>query len=224
MRKRIVMLALGAAVGAVTAAMAADMGKQSNPPYEAYEPDFSWAGPYVGLHGGAAIGASYDSEEPRVPLGGHYIGAHMGLNAIVAGNIVLGVEGSFSSSSVAGQVQYVDADPFVGVSTLTERINWIASLRARAGLAMDGWMPYVTAGVAQADSTRTTGLLQTLTHGHSGWTIGAGVEWMLTPQWILRGEYRYYSFRPATYNWAAGGPSAVDFNFNTFEFGFNYKF
>jgi outer membrane immunogenic protein len=66
--------------------------------------------------------------------------------------------------------------------------------------------------------------MQTITRRHSGWTVGAGVEWMFAPNWVARGEYRYYSFGPRTLDWAIGGPSAVDFNFSTIEFGLNYKF
>jgi outer membrane immunogenic protein len=26
-----------------------------------------------------------------------------------------------------------------------------------------------------------------------GWVAGGGLEWMITPNWLLRGEYLYYS-------------------------------
>jgi outer membrane immunogenic protein len=28
----------------------------------------------------------------------------------------------------------------------------------------------------------------------SGWVAGAGYEWMIAPNWALRGEYLYYGF------------------------------
>ena len=28
----------------------------------------------------------------------------------------------------------------------------------------------------------------------SGWVVGAGYEWMIAPNWSLRGEYLYYGF------------------------------
>jgi opacity protein-like surface antigen len=225
MRKRTATLALGAVVGFTTMVSAADMRPRSVPPEKTYTPDFSWAGLYLGLHGGAARGASHDSEEPTVRLGGQYIGAQVGFNALVAGNLVLGIEGDISAGGPAGFVQYIDnSDPLLGPVTLTEQIQWFASLRGRAGLAMGDWMPYVTAGWARGDSTRTTGQLQIITHGHSGWTIGAGVEWMFAPHWTVKGEYKYYSFGPVPYEWAVGGPSSVNFNFSTAEIGLNYKF
>jgi opacity protein-like surface antigen len=159
-----------------------------------------------------------------VPLGGQLIGAQVGYNALVTGNLVLGIEGSISAGGPGGFVQYIDTEPALGPVTLTEQVNWIASLRGRVGWATGDWMPYLTAGWARADSTRTTGLLQIITHGHSGWTAGVGVEWMFAPHWTLRGEYRYYSFGAVPYEWAVGGTSAVDFNFSTAEIGLNYKF
>jgi outer membrane immunogenic protein len=224
MRKRTMTLALGALVGLTTMVSAADMRQPPVPPEKTYTPEFGWAGFYAGLHGGAGIGTSRDSEEPTVPLGGHYIGAQVGFNFIAGGSFLLGIEGDFSSGGVGGLTQYVDATPELGPVTLTEQINWFASLRGRAGLVMGDWMPYVTAGWARADSTRTTGLLQTITQGHSGWTIGAGVEWMFAPHWTVKGEYKYYSFGPMTYEWAVGGTSTVNFNFSTAEIGLNYKF
>jgi outer membrane immunogenic protein len=224
MRKRIVTLALGAMVGLTTMVSAADMRQLPVPSAKTRTPDFSWAGLYVGLHAGAARGASHDSEEPTVRLSGQYIGAQIGFNALVAGNLVLGIEGDMSAGGPSGFVQYIDAEPMLGPVTMTEQINWIASLRGRAGVAMGDWMPYLTAGWARADSTRTTGLLQIITHGHSGWTFGAGVEWMFAPRWTLRGEYRYYSFGSVPYEWAVGNTSSVNFNFSTAEIGLNYKF
>jgi len=159
-----------------------------------------------------------------VPLDGEFVGLQIGFNAIVGNNFMLGIEGGLSSGGLAGLVQYVDAEPILGPVTLTEQIHWIASIRGRAGWVMGDWMPYVTAGWARADSTRTTGFMQTITLGHSGWTAGAGIEWMFAPHWTLRAEYKYYSFGPMTYEWAIGGPSIVNFNFSTAEIGLNYKF
>jgi outer membrane immunogenic protein len=223
MRKRTLTLALGI-VFVVAAETASATDFAGLPPRGPVAPEFGWAGPYIGLHFGVAGGASHDSEEPDVPLRGRHFGAHAGYNALVAGNLVLGIEGSVSAGGPGGMVQYIDAEPMLGPVTMTEQINWIASLGGRAGFALGDWMPYVAFGLARADATRTTGLLQTITRGHSGWTVGAGVEWMFAPNWTARGEYKYYSFRPSTYDWAVGGPSSVDFNFSTVEIGVNYKF
>jgi opacity protein-like surface antigen len=225
MRKHVLALALGIAVGIAGSASATDLTGAAPPPWKSYSPEFSWAGAYFGLHGAAAGGASYDSDEPKVPLGGQYVGAQVGFSTIVGGSLLLGLEGDYSASSIHGFIQYIDLDdPLLADVTLTEQVRWIATLRGRVGLPMGHWMPYVTAGWARADSTRTTGELQTITLGHSGWTVGAGVELMLTPHWTVKGEYKYFSFGPMTYEWAVGGPSSVGFNFSTVEFGLNYRF
>jgi opacity protein-like surface antigen len=223
MHQRVLTLALGIGISAIAApASAADFGGLPQRP--AFAPQFSWAGPYVGLHFSLTSGTSHDSEEPDFPIRSQYVGAHAGYNALVTGNLVLGIEADISAGGPGGFIQYIDADPMLGPVTLTEQINWMASLRGRAGFAMGDWMPFVSLGLSHADATRTTGFMQTITRGHSGWTFGAGVEWMFAPNWVARGEYRYYSFGPRTLDWAIGGPSAVDFNFSTLEFGLNYKF
>lgn len=225
MRRHGVILALGTAFGIAGSASATDIAGSPVPPWTSYTPEFSWAGAYFGVHGAAALGTSRDSDEPDIPIGGQYVGAQVGFNALVAGSLILGIEGGYSASSIHGFIQYIDTDDaLLGDLTLTEDINWIASLRGRVGLPMGNWMPYLTAGWAHVDSTRTTGELQTLTLGHSGWTVGAGVEWMLSPHWTLRGEYKHFSFGAMNYEWGIGGTSSVNFNFSTVEFGLNYRF
>ena len=48
----------------------------------------------------------------------------------------------------------------------------------------------VTAATATTLATGTFSNSTTL----SGWVVGAGYEWMIAPNWSLRGEYLYYGF------------------------------
>jgi len=46
----------------------------------------------------------------------------------------------------------------------------------------------------------------------NGWTIGGGAEWMLTRNWLIRGEYRYADFgnwRSTFFNTAVTGGGFV---------------
>ena len=89
-------------------------------------------------------------------------------------------------------------------------IDWMASFRGRAGVAVDRALLYVTGGAAVAGigGSSTTVVngpgiaipagTFTATNGGSttrwGWTAGAGVEWAFNQNWSVAGEYRYTDF------------------------------
>ncbi len=103
-------------------------------------------------------------------------------------------------------------------------------------------MPYVVGGVAFGSASRTV----TQTSGapcctgsasktYTGWTAGAGVEWLFNPKWSVKAEYLYYDL--GTANTANIGPlwysntkahalsSAgvrADFDGNVVRLGVNY--
>jgi outer membrane immunogenic protein len=90
--------------------------------------------------------------------------------------------------------------------------NWLATARVRAGFVMDNLLIYATGGLAmgglESSSSSTTTWTPpgnaTLVAGSGsgssdsvafGWTVGAGIEFRLSPNWSLYGEYLYYSLR-----------------------------
>jgi outer membrane immunogenic protein len=62
----------------------------------------------------------------------------------------------------------------------------------------------------------------------AGYTIGGGVEYMVTPAWSLKAEYQYFDF--GTYTVSSFSPGGFKFKFdedftvNTFKVGLNYHF
>lgn len=97
------------------------------------------------------------------------------------------------------------------IDSATIRTLWDASLRLRGGwLLTPGLLSFVTGGIAFQrvaanltcsfagpwcvppvfDDVRNESHRKTLI----GWTAGAGLEWMLPRNWLLRGEYRYADF------------------------------
>ena len=88
-----------------------------------------------------------------------------------------------------------------GNVTSTQSIDWLATVRGRAGLAVDRTLLYITAGVAFAgvknsiDTTFTCPRCDpadnfSLIYNDTrvGWAVGGGIEHMLTPNWTLRAE------------------------------------
>ena len=82
-------------------------------------------------------------------------------------------------------------------------LDWVSSLRARLGyLVLPNLMAYGTVGGAwgKIDYAANTsgGVIKynastAFSSTQGGWVAGAGLEWMIWPNWLLRGEYLYYS-------------------------------
>jgi outer membrane immunogenic protein len=221
MRTGLRVLGLGAAavLASATLVSAADLGGAPAPPYAPYTPEFSWAGLYMGIHGGGGWGNAISANTPAdFAIAGPYLGAQIGYNWQF-GEIVIGGEADASWSGIAGIRQSVGP----GITT-TESINWFGTVRGRVGWAMGEWMPYITGGWAYANATRTTSVgLQSATMGHSGWTAGAGVEWAFAPNWTVKAEYKYIDFGSATYVFTGPDP-VVNLTVHSAEIGLNYKF
>ena len=122
------------------------------------------------------------------------------------GNWVWGIEGDVDAAQIRATQSSVIAPSagFVGGSAfLTEKQNWLASIRGRIGYTWGPGMIYVTGGAAwtgvQANGGATlfSGETNTFTLSttRGGYVLGAGYEWMFAPNWSVRGEYLYYGFQ-----------------------------
>jgi outer membrane immunogenic protein len=189
--------AIGALAGATllaSSAFAADIYVEPAPVYEpiaAVPAAFNWTGFYAGVQGGwswanvsRTVGSSSWQTDGAV-LGGH-VGYDYQWNWLV-----LGLEGDFEWWDIDGD----DG----GVSGVVDDVdgNWLASIRARAGVAWNRFLIYATGGWQWGDGN----INQTIT-GTSGptiqngfdfdtWTVGGGVEFAVWNNLILGLEYRY---------------------------------
>jgi len=200
-----------------------------------YAPSYTWTGLYIGSHAGYAW-SDVDWQFALTPGvatdhtgSGGLLGAQIGYN-VQAGQFVFGIEADISSAWLDGST------PCPGAGFSCEHsVNWLASLRGRAGIAVNAnrTLLYVTAGGAWADveyaavSTATgapfgTGVSET----HSGWVGGAGLEHMLAPNITARVEYLYYGFEGAAAPAGAlgAGAAGLDLTTQTIRFGLNLKF
>jgi outer membrane immunogenic protein len=194
-------------------------------------PIWTWTGFYIGINGGgAAAGTSVHGYGGGVQtvqgIDGPVFGGTIGWNW-QSGIWVFGIEGDWSWANINGR-QVSPGAPF----TDGTQVNSLATLRARLGVASLGsTLFYVTGGVAWAELERNdtdgAGARLVQTFNRTGWTAGAGAEFMIAPNWTMKGEVLFVDLGtsgllPA----AAGGFAAktVSADFYLFRGGVNFKF
>ncbi len=193
----------------------------------------SWTGPYLGIHGGwawsdglatavsvstAAIplppGAFFNPLSFEVGGNGGIVGGQFGYNWQVAPTFVVGVEGDMSASWLRGSQTMITSSsgfggpPVAGIGSafMSQKIDWLASLRGRLGYVAGPGLLYLTGGVAFAEikdsANATTSVVgpgccafpASFTTTRTGFAVGGGYEAMLQSHWLLRAEYLYYGF------------------------------
>ncbi|MEE9910825.1 MAG: porin family protein [Deltaproteobacteria bacterium] len=165
---------------------------------QSYKP-YSWSGFYFGFQGSYQPGTS-DWEPDGSPIcikndtrggmGGFYIG-YLYQTPV---KIVVGIEAEANYGRVSGS----SACPNPTYSCHTE-MSWIGSTRGRFGYALGRFMPYVSIGWAYAGADTYVTYLPTgedfgSLNSYLGWTPGAGFEFAVTDNFLIRGEYAYYDF------------------------------
>jgi outer membrane immunogenic protein len=148
---------------------------------------------------------------------------------------VAGLEGDFSSFNFS-KTTTASGNPFPGFATgsmvLTESIStsWLSTIRGRLGYAFNSVLVYGTGGVAfgkvgftQSDREFSFNGLgfgneaSSASVTKTGWAAGAGIEYALTPNWIISAEYLHVDL--GTVN-SAGvvtslNPATATLNFST---------
>ncbi|MBT1159684.1 porin family protein [Aminobacter anthyllidis] len=185
----------------------------------AYDGATDWSGIYAGLHAGFADGAAVAGDqfvpgfEAGFELDGLLAGGQIGALAQF-GNFVLGVQGDVSRAGLSGNYDF-GFGPFPNISM---EVNWLASLTARGGIALDSVLLYGLAGLAMADTTvKWPGGSADPTY--TGYTVGAGVAVKLDTKWSVFGEYAYYGLGEQEFD-----GDTYDLTLSNFKVGLNYKF
>jgi len=210
-------------------------GANATPP----APVFNWAGFYIGGNVGAlwsSDGVVDLDKVELIPGGGNTLspsgivgGAQAGYNYQVS-SFVLGVEGDLDFTSAAGSFNYPGF--FGGVATHSTSFPFFADVRARVGVAVDRFLPYVTGGVVVANLNNSLvdpSVPFSLNRGSSatGWILGAGVEYAIDNHWSVKSEYLFMQF-PDVIASTGAGIDAYAFKFKDSaqlaRIGVNYRF
>jgi outer membrane immunogenic protein len=193
--------------------------------YKAPPPVFSWTGFYLGINGGYGFGESnwfntVDGPTGHFNAGGFLLGGTLGANYQI-GSFVIGLEGDGDWNDANGSTSNCL------VPNCTTRSDWLATIRGRAGYAVDRVLFYGTGGVAFGDVEAAAAGFPFASTTQTGWTAGAGVEWAFLPNWTAKLEYLYVDLGHATCpvsSCQGSLPDSVAFNENIVRAGINYKF
>ena len=178
---------------------------------------YNWSGLYVGVNAGygwgdadwqgpaAFFGVNTFSTDPR----GGLVGGHIGV-LHQWGNIVAGVEVSYDAAwlkdTVVGPVGIFPNDRF------KTEINDLLLVVGRLGYATHNFLLYGKAGFASSEvelSGRSGAPVAGVTFNQderlTGWTAGAGLEFMLSRNIILGAEYNYVRLDNESFDMRSGG-------------------
>jgi len=206
------------------AAAAADLPPAPPPYYKAppyLAPVFNWTGFYVGVNGGGGLGSSNWDTTSSFSTTGGVVGGTIGYNYQIH-QVVLGAEGDIDWSSIKGTTTAVTCP-----AGCTTSDSWLSTLRGRVGYSLDRFLPYVTGGGAFGNINASTPGLAGGTATNAGWTVGAGLEFAITPHWSAKAEYLYVDL--GKFNCGAGCAAGavtdnVSFTTNLVRGGINYRF
>jgi len=193
-------------------------------------PPFFWQGVYAGGFGGVAWSSIQAADNLIVltssgvvqvgPLSSTGVmgGAQLGYN-IQYGRFVYGIEADlgglddgaslgFTNRALASLLQINSSGGFFGdVTGRAGWIGWSTLFYAKAGFA------FFTGDVRLSDAHGGT-LADSGTF--TGWTVGAGLEYPVAPNWTIKAEYQYFDLAANDSGCCTVTASAVKVGFNWF--------
>jgi outer membrane immunogenic protein len=218
------LLASAAVAALATGAQAADLGSPRMPIASAVSaPAFSWTGFYLGGHVGYGWAqARYTSpivaNNASINASGFFGGIQAGYNWQM-NNFVFGLEADMSGNAVSRTFA------LGGGNTYRASVPFLSTVRARAGIAADRALFYVTGGLGIAslqDRWVIGGVTTNASSTRAGYALGAGVEYAFTPNWTVKAEYMYYGFSDRRNLLNVGDRQRTDIH--TVKLGVNYLF
>lgn len=243
MKTRLVVAAVSS-LALASPALAADLAPSYKAP-QLVSPAWNWTGFYIGANAGGGIarnpttlsispnplpGAAPIKSFTRSPAG-FVGGGQIGYNYQFAPNWLVGIEGDLQ-----GSTEKESTCNFACEFHNTQRLDWIATVRARIGYTNGDWMYYVTGGGAWAGIHQDFALAlpggptiasSSVSQTNSGWTVGGGMETHLGGNWTGKAEYLYMDLGHIS-NQVAEDPvdtisTASNIHNHVIRLGLNYK-
>ena len=192
-------------------------------------PRIDWSGAYAGgflAAGGGSGRATVSGPGASAGQAGfinEYAGVLIGYNHVLASRYVLGVELD------AAFPNFLEGDDVLAVRRsangfVTEKVDYVATLRGRFGYAFDRSMIYATAGLAWSqarhnDSLGAPGEGVKSLDTRLGLALGGGAEFRLDQLWKARVEYMYEHFGRESHRLASGNRIDTALDLHAVRFG-----
>lgn len=156
-----------------------------------------WSGPYLGVHYGLGRGKSdwtfaNGTTSPNLDLGTLF-GGHAGYQS-QWGSLITGIDISYSGV-------HVDGSASCGTGMCETAIDNLLLLNGRLGYAVGRLLVYATGGWARS----TINITGSDDRHVSGWDIGGGYEYLISPNVIVGLEYIHVDYNKESFTLAGGG-------------------
>jgi len=180
---------------------------------------YNWSGFYIGAQVGQVDFRSHFTSDLATPLiGGTTVDQDTGW--LAGGQIGFNRQTCMAVWGIEADLVWADAgrrqDSLIGL-TRDNQVNWIGTIRSRAGIAVDNLLLFVTGGVAFADFDHRFGIIggPNITDDSDvrwGWVAGAGAEYALRDNISLRSDVLFASFEGSSREVDIGsGPPTIHF-------------
>ncbi len=193
---------------------------------------YDWTGLYVGGHAAYSLGRANSTLSDPNPtassnaFGSLYGGLQAGYNYVLPSRLLLGIEADVTFPQFFENGLIFTGEAAQG-TTVTDKIDYIATLRGRFGYAFNHWLIYATGGFAWSQArfgeTNAASDEDLILLTHTGWTLGLGAELAIAPDWTVRIEYLYDRFGSIADSFPSGTDYQSVFDINTLRIGLNYK-
>jgi len=195
--------------------------------------NYDWSGFYLGGHVGYGRGHGRNNLFDQGPtaagssFGSLFGGLQFGYNYLLPSRLLVGIEGDISFANYLDDgIVASRSTPF---SAVTEKLDFVSTVRGRAGYAFHHWLFYATGGLAWSQARFLEGSILTgnedkVLRMRAGWALGAGAELAIAPGWTARLEYLYDRLGKARGTFPSGtGYESTTVDLNSLRLGLNRK-
>ncbi|MGO8953833.1 MAG: outer membrane protein [Rhodomicrobium sp.] len=146
----------------------------------------------------------------------------------VLGNFVFGIEADIQGADINGSGTVV-----VGgvAATASNTLDWFGTVRGRLGYSFGSALLYATGGFAYGGvEDKLSVLTSTVSNSYTatGYAVGGGIEYKLTPAWSVKAEYQYIDLGSdklaTTAAYYIHASAEYEHEYNTVRLGVNYHF